>query len=623
YPVSSQKSILHPKNIEHFCATCHGNVGYAQIYHIPAIKNEDCRKCHNMNAGEILPFDNERFDKAVHKRHFCVDCHRDIKNLPHDKKLQEVSCGACHQGEDAIFNNSIHGKALAEGVKEAARCWDCHTAHFVQPPSNEESATFKLNIAATCGKCHSNTKLAEKYHIHIKNPFALYQKSIHLKALMEGQDAPTCVNCHGDHNIADFQELTSPIFKGNLPKTCGECHTKAYKDFTQSEHWRAFLMGIRESPICNDCHLEHSIVQPSEPTSPVYAKNVPETCSGCHEAQRIIERYGIPAMRLSSYNNSYHGLALKAGNLHAANCTSCHDHHKILSSRDPASKTAAKNLPKTCGYCHPGVSKNIPIGRIHTKTEEKAFIFNVVTTVYIYLILITIGGMVVYCLLDFQKKVRYPLLHKHEETVDYYMKFNFMDRLLHGFHLLSFLVLVYTGFVHHYPDAQWAKLFIDTFGETLRSISHRVAGVILIIVFTTQIVLFIFTRHGRKQIRALFPVFKDVKDALYLLFFNIGIQSKKPKYNSFNFIEKFEFWALVWGNIVMGISGLALWFENYSLSIMAKWWLDLFILIHFYEAVLASLAILVWHLYWTIFDPEVYPLAKNIWTSKAVLEKEE
>lgn len=69
----------------------------------------------------------------------------------------------------------------------------------------------------------------------------------------------------------------------------------------------------------------------------------------------------------------------------------------------------------------------------------------------------------------------------------------------------------------------------------------------------------------------------------------------------------------------MGLTGLALWFENFTLGLIAKWWLALFILIHFYEAILATLAILMWHIYWTVFDSEVYPFAKSIWTGKSPL----
>jgi formate dehydrogenase gamma subunit len=445
----------------------------------------------------------------------------------------------------------------------------------------------------------------------------LYQKGIHLKALKKGLNAPTCVSCHGDHNITSSGELISSVNKNNVPKTCSKCHVQEYQEYTQSDHWRAFLMNIKESPVCNDCHLEHSIQESTDPTSPTYPQNIPTTCASCHETQRIIERYGIPSMRLSSFSDSYHGLALKGGNLYAANCASCHDNHLILSSRNPLSKTNPKNLSKTCGQCHPGISETKSVGKIHSKPPEKQFIFNLVTTIYIYLIVITIGSMIIYCLLDFQKKALHPKIQKAHDYENYYIKFSPADRLIHAVHMISFFILVYTGFVHHYPEASWAKIFTNAFGEPFRAIVHRVAGSIMLLVFIIQILLFIFTKHGKEQFKALLPNFQDIKDAINLALYNLNIKKNKPPFGIFSFIEKFEYWALVWGNIIMGLTGIALWFENFTLSIIAKWWLDLFILIHFYEAILASLAILIWHLYWTVFDPEVYPFAKSIWTGKA------
>lgn len=622
YPISSPKSPLHPKNIENFCNTCHMNVSHKEKYHLPSIPNEICLQCHNLTSRTGIPFDISQFNKSIHNKHFCIDCHRGIDKIPHPKILEKPACSLCHKTENENHKKSIHGKAIISGIQEAANCWDCHGSHYILPSYEIDSTVNKLKISSTCGKCHAKVSLAKKYSIPIKNPFALYQKSVHLKALVNGQNAATCINCHGIHDISPASDLSAPINKGNVPKTCGTCHTRAYKDYTMSYHWRAFLLGINEAPVCNDCHLEHSIFSPEEPTSPVYPKNIPKTCSSCHEAQKITERYGIRSMRLSTYNSSYHGLALKAGNLLAANCASCHDHHKILPSADPRSSIYPKNLPKTCGQCHPGVSASIPIGKVHERTSNVSIIFDIVQYFYIYLIIFVIGTMIIYCFIDFQRKVKHPEFSKWEKLDEYYIKFNYLDRLFHTIHLICFIILVYTGFAHHYPEAIWAKPIVNLYGDTLRSYAHRISGAIIIIIFILQLIIFALTRYGREQFHSLIPKLSDLKDAKDLFLFNLGKINKKPIFPKFSFIEKFEYWALFWGNIIMGITGFALWFENHSLRIFPKWILDLFILIHFYEAILASLSILIWHLYWTIFDPEVYPLSLTIWTGKAPIRKE-
>ncbi|MFI5360664.1 MAG: cytochrome B, partial [Elusimicrobiota bacterium] len=82
-----------------------------------------------------------------------------------------------------------------------------------------------------------------------------------------------------------------------------------------------------------------------------------------------------------------------------------------------------------------------------------------------------------------------------------------------------------------------------------------------------------------------------------------------PKFGRFNYIEKAEYWALIWGSGVMIATGSVVWFRDISLHLLPKWFIDLCLLVHFLEAVLACLAILVWHMYWTVLDPEVYPMS--------------
>ena len=89
----------------------------------------------------------------------------------------------------------------------------------------------------------------------------------------------------------------------------------------------------------------------------------------------------------------------------------------------------------------------------------------------------------------------------------------------------------------------------------------------------------------------------------------LGRRPDRPAYDRFGYVEKLEYWALVWGSAVMTVTGFALWFENQSLSVVPLWGLDLATVIHYYEAWLATLAIVVWHFYWVIFNPEVYPMS--------------
>ncbi len=104
------------------------------------------------------------------------------------------------------------------------------------------------------------------------------------------------------------------------------------------------------------------------------------------------------------------------------------------------------------------------------------------------------------------------------------------------------------------------------------------------------------------------PELKDATDIVDVFAYYLGFSSKKPQFKRFNYAEKMEYWALVWGTFVMALTGLMIWFKVISTDAVPRWWIDVAITIHFYEAILATLAIIVWHFYQVILDPDTYPV---------------
>ena len=100
------------------------------------------------------------------------------------------------------------------------------------------------------------------------------------------------------------------------------------------------------------------------------------------------------------------------------------------------------------------------------------------------------------------------------------------------------------------------------------------------------------------------------------------LKDKKPVLPHHSYIEKAEYWAVVWGTIVMVITGVMLWLNNWTLQFLPKWVIDIATSVHWYEAVLASLAIVVWHFYSVMFDPDVYPLDTAWLTGKSPRRRE-
>jgi cytochrome b subunit of formate dehydrogenase len=173
-----------------------------------------------------------------------------------------------------------------------------------------------------------------------------------------------------------------------------------------------------------------------------------------------------------------------------------------------------------------------------------------------------------------------------------------------------------------FPDAWWVVPFREMGGKffMIRSLLHRIAGAVLIAVSIWH-VLYLFTRQGRQFVWDMVPKPKDVGDVWTNLCYLTGLSKDKPCFDRFGYAEKAEYWALVWGVIIMGATGIVMWFDNYFISLFTKLGWDISRTIHFYEACLATLAIVVWHFYFVLLHPNVYPMSKT-WVTGKISEAE-
>lgn len=192
-----------------------------------------------------------------------------------------------------------------------------------------------------------------------------------------------------------------------------------------------------------------------------------------------------------------------------------------------------------------------------------------------------------------------------------YLRMTLNERIQHLILLVSFFVLVITGFALKYPEAFWVTWLKNLFGENafeLRGIVHRIAGVLLIAVSVYHLFYVILSGRGRKLISDMVFKKSDILELVANVNYLVGIKKEKPRFGRFSYIEKAEYWALVWGTVLMSITGIVLWFENYFITVMSNLGMEISTIIHFYEAILASLAILVWHFYFVIFRPGIFPM---------------
>ncbi len=203
-----------------------------------------------------------------------------------------------------------------------------------------------------------------------------------------------------------------------------------------------------------------------------------------------------------------------------------------------------------------------------------------------------------------------------------YIRWTVNERIQHWFMAISFIILVLTGFALKHPDAWWVHPFSGIeWVFDLRGLLHRIAGAVFVLLGIYHTYYILATRRGRSLGIAFLPGMQDLRNFSQNILYNFGLSKSPPKFGHFSYMEKAEYLALIWGAIIMGVSGLMLWYEDITLILFPKWVIDLLTVIHLYEAWLATLAIIVWHFYYVIINPDVYPINTSMVNGK-VSEKE-
>jgi len=581
--------------------------------------DSDCLACHGdseakSDSGRSVFVDEKKYHAGVHSALGCGACHEGVTpDFPHKTQLPRPACASCHADAADALRRSVHGRV--SGFPDAPECRSCHaSAHEIVALGDSASPVGKGRLPETCGQCHSNPDFLARHRIPFARPVEAYRLSVHGRAVERGNAAaPACSNCHDSHLILPARDPRSTINHWAVTKTCASCHKEIGAAYGESVHGRAVRDGVRAAPVCTDCHGEHSILAASEPLSLVNPARVSSvTCGHCHADERLAERYNLPKDRVPAFRDSFHGLAARAGSQRVANCASCHGVHNILPSSDARSTVHPANLAKTCGACHPGAGTRFTIGPVHVRpaTASEHAVVRLIRWAYLVLIPLSVAFMVLHNALDFiAKLVRGGRRHAGPTGEVQRMTLHF--RVAHGLVVLSFPTLVVTGFALKYPEAWWAAPLLAWEGDFgLRGWLHRAAAVALLASLLYHFVHLALSPRDRVMLRAMLPRLQDLRDLAALTRFNLGRVQQRPHFGKFSYAEKLEYWAFLWGSVVMAASGFPLWFNDLTLRFLPTWVADAATAIHWYEAILATLSIVIWHFYMVIFDPDVYPMEK-------------
>jgi len=613
-----------------------------------AIPNDKCMECHSMeDLTKELPDGSEKslfvqedvLLSSMHRTNTCASCHSDLTGEHPDNEIpaQPVNCGQCHSEEATIYSTSIHGVSRQMSSSAAASCNDCHGTHDILSANNPNSPTFKMNLERTCAKCHSNAGITEEYRIKYPGVSSMFHESIHGRALsgMGLIVAPSCSDCHGVHDIKRSVDRSAPINKQHVADTCGKCHLGVERIYNRSVHGLLLSSGDPRGPVCTDCHTAHEIEQPVDG----HFKQVSDLrCGKCHEES------------LLHYRDTYHGKAMALGKPNQASevaaCYDCHGHHDVLPPTSPDSRLSSSNIVATCSQCHKHTTVGFTQYIANPMDGEK---YPALHVTFVFMTALLLGvfaffgghtllwlGRSIYLYISDSKKFREAKVST-QVSDEWFTRFSPFERFLHFLVVTSFLLLVITGMPLKFYYTDWARVMFGFLGgaEAARTM-HRFGAIVTFLYFGLHLCgLAVSAWRNRAAIRepetgrwrlkrifkvvfgpdSMVPTHRDLVDfwAHQKWFFGKG---ERPQFDRWTYWERFDYFAVFWGVAIIGLSGLIMWFPQFFTRFMPGWVINIALIVHSDEALLAAGFIFTVHFFNTHFRLEKFPMDTVIFSGR-------
>jgi cytochrome b subunit of formate dehydrogenase len=562
---------------------------------------------------------------SVHAKLACVQCHQDAKTLPHPEHVRPASCdSSCHTKSNSDFLQGAHAAATARGDATAPTCSTCHGDHNILPRGDRNSRTHPLNIVKVCGECHQKHSPGVNGtdgKQHIDN----YLESVHGRAVTRGglAVAATCADCHSNHKVLPAKDPQSSVNRANVAVTCGQCHVGLEEMYQTSVHGQELAKGNPEAPVCSDCHTAHAITRTD---TPGFMLDIVAECGQCHDKPRPGSDRKTSLYR--TYRRSYHGQATSLGFTRGARCSNCHGAHDVRRITDPESRLSPANRVQTCKQCHAEATASFAQFESHADHRDGKR-YPLLHGVWLYFVIMmscAFGFFGLHSVLWFARSLIERIKHgprpRHHADGHAIQRFNKVDRVNHAFVIISFFGLTLTGLPLLYADQHWAKTLAAMLGGVRQAgLLHRFFAIMLIGNFAVHFVgLFRrFQKYGVKQMlfgpATMLPRWKDVTDCLgmWRWFFRGG---EKPKFDRWTYWEKFDYVAEVGGSMIIGLTGLMLWFPQYVAQYLRGWMFNVASVVHGYEALLAIGFIFTIHFFNAHLRMEKFPVDDVMFTGR-------
>lgn len=656
------------------CQDCHGK-------HKVSFKGDPRKVCGVCHQDILQDFNqSNHWNIPAKDRLTCTSCHD--PHFKHEKKkftdltwrLHLIrTCNKCHQQEVTNYMNSKHYQKIKAGELNAPICSDCHSKHKVLSPRNPDSKVSVANLDAVCSRCHigyeqsihtpkahndQRLKFCVACHTGHMTDMAIAESVVFKKSiggicltcheetlgatlgsahkdihavqmdLLKKGESPTCGTCHQYHYKApEHQEFSS------IKRECGDCHPKEKEAYETSAHYISRSKGHPEAPDCKTCHHDKRINKADEDFK---GQSVTKLCGTCHGNREVTMKFQLNPDVLKGYNTSYHGQMYQLGyqGERYATCVSCHDNHHILPSDHPDSTIAKKNLLTTCSKCHPDANENF-IGYLthYSPMSEVPNPFLHIIDIFMRLLLIgTLSVFGIHTLLWFFrlliKRIKEGPIKKKPLSAKRVSRFNPRERILHLLVVLSFLTLAGTGLPLKYSHTGLANWVANNIvGFNMAALLHRIAGITLLVTFAYHVFTLIHKAFIKKEKGifwgpdSLVPNLTDFKVFFHHMLYFLHIKKTEPEFDRWTYWEKFDYFAVFWGNFIIGSSGLTLMFPEFFTRNFPGWMINAAHIIHSEEALLATAFIFTVHFFNTHLRPGAIPLDDVIFSGQLSEEK--
>ena len=624
------------------CVTCHAPHKTGGDSYGGNAAGAGCLRCHgrpdikSSKDGHSLKIQSNAVAGSVHAKLSCSQCHSSV-DPSHERasgtRVPSVECASCHADVAQQYRASTHGQLEAKKDKNAPTCAECHGTHDILSKRNPLSPTFALNVPTLCARCHrTGEKAAVRYTGKQLEIVERYTESIHGTGLIKSGlvVSAVCTSCHTAHSVLPADSLKSSVNRNNIPATCGACHVGIQEQFEKSVHSVKMTATTKQLPVCSDCHSAHTI---GRTDALGFKLVIMDRCGKCHE------------QIAKEYFDSYHGQVSRLGFTQTAQCYDCHGSHDILPARDLRAHLNRANVVATCQKCHPGAGPNFARYITHATPHDRQrypwlwWTFWAMTALLVGTLGFTGAHSLLWLWHGLKTKGRVvaaavaaPVVaavapraaHEKEKEFE---RFTRLNRVLHVVMIITFIGCAATGMSLKFSNTRWASVLSHLLGgfQTAGYI-HRVCAVFMIGLFLTHLVDVVRRRKGTPWMQYLLgpntmvPTLKDAKELVGSVKWFLG-RGKRPSYSRWTYWEKFDYMGVFWGMVVIGGTGLALWFPVFFTHFVPGWALNVATIIHSDEALLATGFIFTVHFFNTHLRPEKFPMDTVIFTGRMSVEE--